>query len=301
MMTPQTEEFTPTPGQLLLDAFEKRWKKYRLELKRCRTEFSNEAVHDLRVALRRLLSLVELLNSISPRPRLRKLNRAFKSQLDDLDDLRDTQVMLAEISETVQEFPQLQQVQHHLESAEKRALKGLRRELKKLDLKEITRRVQKTRETLKDEADAALVEPILQSVDDAFLAMKQKYERVDPPQPASIHRVRVALKNFRYMVEIIYPLLDGFPMENLNHMNDHQSMMGEIQDLEVLMQTLVDFSERASSSDSSAPLNITLEPVFQYYKVRHAEAIATYLNNKTMFENFWRSSPEQSFPWEKTL
>lgn len=301
MMTPQTEEFTPTPGQLLLDAFEKRWKKYRLELKRCRTEFSNEAVHDLRVALRRLLSLVELLNSISPRPRLRKLNRAFKSQLDDLDDLRDTQVMLAEISETVHDFPQLQQVQHHLEIAEKRALKGLRRELKKLDLKEITRRVQKTRETLKEEAEAALVEPILQSVDDAFLAMKQKYERVDPPQPASIHRVRVALKNFRYMVEIIYPLLDGFPMENLNHMNDHQSMMGEIQDLEILMQTLVDFSERASSFDSSTPLNITLEPVLEYYKVRHAEAISTYLNNKTMFENFWRSSPEQSFPWEKTL
>jgi CHAD domain-containing protein len=301
MIAPRTEELTPPPGKLLLDAFEKRWKKYRLELKRCRTEFSNEAVHDMRIALRRLLSLVELLNSISPRPRLRKLNRAFKSQLDDLDDLRDTQVMLAEISETVHEFPQLQQVQHHLENAEKRALKSLRRELKKLDLKEITRRIQKTRETLKEESEADLVEPILQSVDDAFLVMKQKYERVDPPQPASIHRVRIALKNFRYMVEIIHPLLDGFPIENLKRMNDHQSMMGEIQDMEVLMQTLADFSERALSFDSSTPLDTTLEPVHQYYELRHTEAISTYLDHKAMIENFWRPSPEQPFPWEKTL
>ena len=60
-------------GQLLLEALEKRWKNYRVELKRCRAEFSNEAVHDLRVAVRRLLAVIELLNAISPRPRLQKL------------------------------------------------------------------------------------------------------------------------------------------------------------------------------------------------------------------------------------
>jgi CHAD domain-containing protein len=56
------------PNQLLLEALEKRWKTFLAELKRCRAEFSNEAVHDLRVALRRLLSLIQLLNCVEPRP-----------------------------------------------------------------------------------------------------------------------------------------------------------------------------------------------------------------------------------------
>lgn len=295
MMAMRTEELTPPAGQLLLDAFEKRWKNYRAELKRCRAEFSNEAVHDVRVALRRLLSLIQLLNSISPRPRLRRLSRAFKNQLDGFDDLRDTQVVLAEISETIKELPQLRNVQDHLERVERGLLKRLRREIKNLDLKEVIRRIRKTREKLKEQVNDDLVVPILQSVDDAFLVTRQWHDQIDPSRPATIHRVRIDFKTFRYMVEIIYPLLDGFPEENLKLMNDHQSMMGEIQDLEVIMQTLED----ASSFDTSTLSG--LEPVSRYYEVRHAEAISAYLKNKAMLNNFWRSSPEQPFPWEKTL
>src|SRR5215211_501085 len=105
-------------NQFLLEALDERWKNYRAELKRCRAEFSNEAVHDLRVAARRMLAIIRLLNSISPRPRLQKLNRAFKDQLDEFDDLRDTQVILAEISETLQELPPLQEFQDYLQVVE---------------------------------------------------------------------------------------------------------------------------------------------------------------------------------------
>jgi len=290
MNAPQ-EELTQSSGQLLLEALEKRWKKYRLELKRCRAEFSNEAVHDVRIALRRLLSLIQLLNSISPRPRLRKLDRAIKKQLDDFDDLRDTQVILAEVSETINELPQLGKLQVHLERVEKGLLEDLRRKIKKLDLKEITRRVRKTRESLKGETNADLVAPILLSVDDAFLVTKQRYNRIDPAQPVTIHRVRIAFKTFRYMVEIIHPLLAGFLADNLERMNDYQSLMGEIQDLEVFMQTITDYPRNGSSLD--------LEPVYRYYEERHAEATSAYIKVKDMLDTFWRLSPEGQFPWEK--
>jgi CHAD domain-containing protein len=121
-------------GQLLLEALEKRWKTYRTELKRCRTEFSNEAVHDLRVATRRLLAVIELLNTISPRPRLQKLPRALKDQLDEFDDLRDTQVMLAELSEVVQELPQLHDFQKHLQFMEAKMLRNLRKKNKGVEI-----------------------------------------------------------------------------------------------------------------------------------------------------------------------
>jgi CHAD domain-containing protein len=114
-------------NQFLLEALDERWENYRDELQRCRAEFSNEAVHDLRSAARRMLAIIQLLNCISPRPRLQKLNRAFKDQLDEFDDLRDTQVILAEISETLQELPQLQEFQNYLQDIEKSLLKTLRK------------------------------------------------------------------------------------------------------------------------------------------------------------------------------
>ena len=121
---------TSIARQPLLEALDKRWKDYRAELKRCRAEFSNEAVHDLRVASRRMLALVRLMNSISPRPRLQRLSRAFKDQLDEFDELRDIQVVLAEISETIHELPQLQEFQNHVQNVEKRLLKTLRKKLR---------------------------------------------------------------------------------------------------------------------------------------------------------------------------
>src|SRR5919106_4715532 len=165
---------TLTVNKLLLEALDKRWKNYRPELKRCRDEFSNEAVHDLRVAARRMLAIIRLLNSISPRPRLQKLNRAFKDQLNEFDELRDTQVILAEISETLQELPQLQEFQDYLQGVEKSLLKTLRKKLKVIDLFDVSKRIRRMRESLKAEANGELVLQILQTVDDAFLITKQR-------------------------------------------------------------------------------------------------------------------------------
>ena len=88
---------------LLLDSLNTRWDKYKAELKTCRQEFSEEAVHDFRIAARRLLASLDLLRAVMQDPRIQKMRRVLKDQLDDLDDLRDTQVLLADISETIHE------------------------------------------------------------------------------------------------------------------------------------------------------------------------------------------------------
>src|ERR671919_771503 len=156
---------TLTVNKLLLEALDKRWKKYRTELKRCRDEFSNEAVHDLRIAARRMLAFIQLLKSISPRPRLQKLTRAFKDQLDEFDDLRDIQVVLAEVSETVKELSQLQEFRDHLQRVEKGLLKTLRKRLKVVDLFDVSKRIRRLRESLKKETDDELILQAFQAVD----------------------------------------------------------------------------------------------------------------------------------------
>ena len=287
---PKAISSNPTATQLLLEALDKRWKNYRTELKRCRAEFSNEAVHDLRITARRMLAFIQLLNSISPRPRLQKLNRAFKDQLDEFDDLRDTQVILAEVSETIQELPQLQKFQYHLQIVEEDLLKTLRKKLKVIDLFDVSKRIRKTRSSLESETDDNLISQTFQAVDDAFLLTQQRHHWIDPALPATIHRVRIAFKTFRYMVEIIHPLVDGYPIENLKRMNDYQTLMGEIQDVEIIMQTLADFPSRANSFDH--------EPVRRYYERRHAEATSAFVEDMNELDAFWRGAPDQPFPWE---
>lgn len=291
--TTQAKPSTPFVNQFLLEALDRRWKSYGAELKRCRLEFSNEAVHDLRTSARRMLAIIQLLNSISPRPRLEKLNRAFRDQLDEFDELRNTQVILAEISETIQELPQLQEFEEYQRQMEESLLKTLRKKLKVIDLFEVSKRIRRMRESLKAEenSNGELVAQTLQVVDEEFLITKRRRNWINPAQASTIHRVRLAFKTFRYMVEIVHPLLTDFPIENLKNMHDYQSLMGEIQDVEIIMQALADAPLHVSAFDP--------EPVRSYYERCHTEAISTYMNSMRQLDTFWRPAPDQSFPWEK--
>jgi CHAD domain-containing protein len=238
-----------------------------------------------------MLAFIQLLNSISPRPRLQKLNHAFKEQLDEFDELRDTQVILAELSETQKELPQLGEFTAYLQEVEKSHLKTLRKKLKVIDLFEVSKRIRRMQEALKTESDDYQTLPILQAVDEAFLATRQRQNWISPAAAATIHRVRIAFKAFRYMVEVVHPLLNGFPSENLERMHDYQSLMGEIQDIEVIMQALAEAPIHLSTFDS--------EPVRRYYERCHADAISAYLEAMNQLDTFWRLAPDQPFPWEK--
>ena len=211
--------------------------------------------------------------------------------MDEFDELRDTQVILAEISETLRELPQLQEFQDHLQSGEKRLLKSLRKKLKVIDLFDVSKRIRRLRESLKTDSSDKLVLQTFQAVDDAFLITKRRRDWVNPAQATSIHRVRIAFKTFRYTVEVAHPLLEDFPAENLKRMHDYQSLMGEIQDVEVIMQSLADFPSRSSSFDQ--------QPVRHYYERRHAEATSAFIEDMNQLDNFWRPAPDQPFPWEK--
>jgi hypothetical protein len=74
-------------------------------------------------------------------------------------------------------------------------------------------------------------------------------------------------------------------------MHDYQSLMGEIQDVEVIMQTLADAPVHVASFDA--------EPVRRYYERRHAKAISAYIEDMNQLDTFWRAAPDQPFPWEK--
>lgn len=285
------EVLVDTSISLLIETLENRWKIYRSELKRCQKEASEEAIHDLRVATRRLLALVDMLRAISPHPRLQKLRHTFKNQLDSLDDLRDTQVMLAEVSNTIEDVPELMLFQKYLAKRETRLLKSTAKNIRSFKITNVRKRLDSTRKALfKMGNEDQQQETVLQIVDDAYETILQRFRRIAPTQPATIHRVRVAFKKFRYMVEIIYPLIPSFPETNFKNMHDYQDMMGAIQDMEVLLSTFDDFADNDASYDP--------KPVRRYYQHRYTEVVNTYLEDMHQINTFWRPESGSPFFWE---
>jgi len=285
------EVLIDTSTNLLISTLEKRWKTYRSELKRCHKEPGEEAIHDLRVATRRLLALIDMLRALSPHPRLGKLRSAFKDQLDHLDDLRDTQVMLVEVSETLGDLPELALFQKYLTKREKRLLRATAKATKSFKIANVRKRLDSTRQALfKIENRSDRQKELLQIVDEAYESTLRRYRNVEPTQPATIHRVRVAFKNFRYMVEIVHPLISNFLEDNFKQMHEYQGLMGDIQDLEIFISSFDDFAEKDTSYNS--------EPVRQYYNLRHSEAINAFVEDMHQINIFWRPAPESPFPWE---
>lgn len=274
---------------VLVDSLDTRWKRFHLELKNCRKNFSEEAVHDLRVATRRLLALFDLLRSIIPHKRIQKIRRELKDHLDDLDELRDIQVLLADVSEFINDVPELAAAQERWLHEEKRLMRSTRKHVQAHDIKNLSKRIEKTREMIQNLPEENLVEQSLAAVDEVYARVLQPYNFLDSENIPGIHKLRIAFKKFRYSIEIIHPLLVEFPKTNFERLHDYQSRMGDIQDMEVARQKLTEL-DPASQPGFTAASN--------HYDSRLRAAVLNFFEDKGEALIFWRLSPDQSFPWE---
>jgi CHAD domain-containing protein len=282
-----------TRENVLIAALDERWKKFRAELKTCQRDFSEEAVHDLRVTTRRLLAVMDILRTLDPHPRIQKTRRVLKNQLDSLNDLRDVQVMLVEISESVANFPEMKPFELSLLAREKKLLGRARKEIKALQTSEVKRRIEKTRVSLAEKVRSPGINTqLLSAVDQVYSQAMQAFGQIDASQSATIHRFRVTFKKFRYMVEVVSPTLKNYPETGLKQMHDYQSKMGDVQDVEVFLSALGEYSQQ---KDSLA----ALEKARRAFEDQRIELISTFMNGREEIRVFWRGLPDQNFPWEQ--
>jgi CHAD domain-containing protein len=68
----------------------------------------------------------------------------------------------------------------------------------------------------------------------------------------TIHRTRIVFKHFRYMVEALAPLLPAVTEDHRRAMRAYQCMMGDIQDMEVLLAALDKFVQKEEVNAASA-------------------------------------------------
>jgi CHAD domain-containing protein len=266
-------------------ALKKQWRRYRKRLKRCQNNFSETAVHDSRVETRRLLSLLELLGDFLPPARLKKIRRALKEHLDTFDELRDAQVQLRAVNQLQPAFPAARPFAVWLRERETHFTRKTRRRIKTVESRRLAKSLAACREKLAAQAKAcsetAANARLLGSANLAFRHTCWLRARINPRDTATIHRTRVAFKRFRYMVEALAAHLPGANRRVLKAMHDYQALMGEIQDAEVLFQTLEQFgAERETELKSFRRLR-------QELLRRRQARIRAYLKASGRALKFW--------------
>jgi CHAD domain-containing protein len=269
----------------LAESLNSQGRRYRKRLRQCQEHFSEEAVHDSRVETRRLLATVELLAAFLPERKICKVRDALKQHLDTFDDLRDTQVQLVYVKRMTRAFPAARPFHEWLENRESKFTRGTRRTVKDIKTKRIADRLACFEEELcrqrkhmtRERAFADVMKVMTRSFDRvAKLCRKVKAADTD-----TIHRTRIAFKRFRYMTEALAPLLPAVTDQHRQAMRGYQSMMGDIQDVEVLLTTLDKFLWRKEiKSAAAARLRNELLRRRQWL-------IQVYLNAAGRLRQFW--------------
>ncbi len=270
--------------QHLSAALAGQWRRYRKRLKRCQRKFSASAVHDSRIGTRRLLATLELVAVFIPERKLKKLRRALKEQLDEFDQLRDTQVQLAGVKPLRRAFPAAKKFHLWLGQWEVRYIREARQAVKAVKTRRVGKRIAALESELRRQQKSTTPDRAFglaqDAIGNAFGGVTRFSRQVNAADPKTIHRARIAFKRFRYMVDALSPLLPAVPDKHRRAMHDYQSMMGDIQDLEVLLAALDEFIESEDKAPTMLPLRAALVQ-------RRERAIRGYVNAAHQLSLFW--------------
>ncbi len=270
---------------MLSRCLERQWRRYRKQLKRCQKKFSADSIHDSRVSARRLSATVGLLSKFISSKGVEKIDRLLKLHLDVFDDLRDTQVQLAALDNLCLLFPSARPFYNALLDREKRLSKKAHRNIKRFRLKPLAKLIKagiaelkRQRHAQSGKASAAI---LMRAVNSAFDTVRRLRERIDRRDIRTIHRTRIAFKKFRYMVELLGNELIPLDEKRIAEMQHYQTMMGDVQDAEVLLRNLDKFIGRNESKRASL-LKFREEIVR-----RRQWLIRVYLDAANQLDEFW--------------
>lgn len=275
-----------TVAPFLSKSLRSRWESYRGQLQACQERFSEEAVHELRVATRRLMAQFIMLGCVTPGKTAESARRILKRGLKALGELRDTHVQRLFVERLMVRFPELIFVRDFLQRQERRQERSAASKVRTFKTRKLEKWISRMLAHV-DVRNGRSADPhrlssiVAKAVDDAFAEVVRRRQAIAPAHASTVHRTRIAFKKFRYMVEALSPDLTGLTKADLRALARYQKRMGILQDLEVMQQCIRDFAEQHDGMEG------LLASFSSYLQGRRARALRAFLNSADELFRFW--------------
>ncbi|MGA2481890.1 MAG: CHAD domain-containing protein [Candidatus Acidiferrales bacterium] len=218
------------------------------EMERVETHEDPDAVHDLRVALRRCRSLAKAMSEVDPHPAWRQLRKTSRKIFRQLGALRDAQVLTEWVTKLgLPDDPVTVVLKTGLAERERDAHKRATSAVAAFDeqqWRELRRVLQRRSGLVPPESPAARCLALERYEEAHALHEKARHSR----SAASCHALRIGIKQFRYTVESFLP---GRCSEWEDELKRVQDLLGEVHDLDELSRLLRE--ERSTRGAASLP------------------------------------------------
>ena len=217
--------------------------RFREQLKRSSADpTEDEAIHDLRVAVRRLLAWIAVREALLGRDmRLREARSSLKTLMIPLGKLRDAHVKRDWIRNVVPEGDE-PSYRYAVQVASD-VLRWESRVRKRLGARS-TRRLRvpfpKGPGGLGGRLEAAILAPGLLGRLEREVS-KHREAALDPAHPEALHRMRLAFKKYRYAAEVLLPLFPKATEESAKRLHAFQTLLGTIHDFDVILAESASF------------------------------------------------------------
>jgi len=197
--------------------------------------FGNDAVHDLRVALRRCRSMAEGFRAVDPDKDWKRMRRQATDLFDSLGELRDCHVMLEWVENLgTPAEPVTRRLLDHLHEQEPVLKVQAENAIERFDRKQWQSWTHSLPQRTSRLPMGSEVFQVL-ALEKLNAARRLQAPALKTSSSAGYHRLRIGLKKFRYVVENFLPQHHEEWKDNLK---DLQDLLGEIHDLDVLGQTI---------------------------------------------------------------
>ena len=211
--------------------------RFREQLRRASADpTEDEAIHDLRVAIRRVLAWIAVRDALlGPDRRLREVRSSLKTLMNPLGKLRDAHVKRDWILQFVPEGDEPSYLYAVLVASD--VLRWESRVRKRLGERS-TRRLRVPLPGgaggLGGRLEAAILAPDLLGRLEREV-VKHREAALDPAHPEALHRMRLAFKKYRYSAEVLLPLFPKATEETAKRLHAFQTLLGTIHDFDVIL------------------------------------------------------------------
>jgi len=252
--------------RLLADALRREGRRLEVARRNCRKRPTPVRVHAVRVATRRLLAPAALLEVVDG-ANGKALRKSLRRLLKVTGKARDAQVQVLHVASLTPRHPELRPFRRSLREKARRAALRVGPKLSQIEAGELLdRQVQALAKRSKD----GDLERLLRRAVRTVIARVPGSRDAGSPSAKSFHRGRLAVKQARYLAEMLHPLF--LPDKGLwvRDLQRRQHLTGEIHDLQNLMARLERYAGR------KRPGRPALQPVLRQLARQTQRALRTY-------------------------